>query len=151
MGTLTDVTGLIAGTKIDSARLNGVQIKKLQMSVAFTGHTAGEGPILYGIGRDLESVALLKEALEADPQGFADRDEIEKCSRNVFVMGYLDDIVKTASDDGHKMEMHDVRFPWKKIPEGSDFQFWVFNISGATLTTGMVVHADWVAQQEWLV
>ncbi len=149
LGALVDAIAVIGGTPIDSSRANGVRILDLWMAVSFTGHTVGEGPILYGLGRDLESVTLLKEALEADPQGFSDKDELEKTTRNVMVLGYLSDIGSAVSNQWQGMRK--IKFPWKLIPEGSDLQVWAFNRSGATLTTGTIVAFDMVVNQEWLV
>lgn len=146
VGTLANATGLISTHKVDASRLNGIQIEKIWHALGFKGHTVGEGPILYGLAKNLGSITELKEFIEADPSGPANTAETEKTERNIFVMGFLPDVGEVAYG-GHMFRQ---RFPWKTIGEGGTLDFWIFSKAGSAMTTGMTVHSALVISGEWL-
>ncbi len=149
LGALATVTAVIGGSQVDSSRLNGIRIIDMWLNVTWHAKTDTEGPITYGIGRDLESVTLLKGALEADPQGFADKDENEKLTRNVMVLGVIP-TAGVAQQPSAFTGMRRIKFPWKEINEGSDLQVWAFNRDVNTLTTGTIIDFEFVINGEWL-
>ncbi len=145
LSTLANQTGILSATLIDASRLNGVQIKKMWAALAVLGRTPGEGPILWGFSRNVGTVTQLKEWLEADPQGPSNTAEIKKTESDVFIMGWLDRPDLAA----YGGPLRSVRFPWKSFGEDDQMSIWVFNDSGATLTTGMAIRVETMIAGEW--
>ncbi len=149
LSTLAAKVALIGGTIIDGSREQGVRIKDMWLHVGWKGKTVDEGPIVYGIGKDLTSVALLKAYLEADPQGIDDVAELQKlAAMKVMVLGNIN---FASTDSKEQFEgMRKIKFPWKDIDEGSDLQVWAFNRDSGALTTGTSLDFEFVINGEWL-
>ncbi len=148
LSTLAAKVALISGTQVDSSRSQGIRIKDMWLNVGWKGKTTQEGPIAYGIGRNLGSVALLKAALEADPQGKADSTELQNALLDVMQLGTIG--FDSISSGDEQTFMRKIRFPWKMIAEGSDLQVWAFNRDSGALTTGGNISFDFIINQEWL-
>lgn len=144
--TLADDTGLLVTRNIDGAQENGVIVKDMWSCYSFTGHTTGEGNLLYGLSRNVGSVNQLKEWLQANPSGPANVAEMKFADSDVFVMGYLQGMHKVT--DGYPMQR--MRWPWKKMGEDDEVQFWLFNQSGASLTTGLVIKLSTIMNVLWM-
>ncbi len=133
---------------MDQSREQGIRVKDMWLHVGWNGKSTSEGPIVYGLGVDLISVAELKIALEADPQGHGDTVEMQKTTMKVMVLGI---IPEAAGNDVDQFSgMRKIRFPWKTIDEGSNLQTWVFNRGSGALTTGGTVNFEFVLNSEWL-
>ncbi len=145
LGALASNTAIIVNTNVDASRDQGVRIKQLKAAYGLQGHTAGDGPILFGWATELTAVEIA-EALTADPQGIDDTDASDKGNRKVMVVGRFSLLEAHSPDDQFYREVH---YPWKEVPEGSTLKFFVFN-AGSTLTTGSFATMTAVVVQEWL-
>ncbi len=146
LSTLANQAGILATTVIDASRLNGVQIEKMWSALSILGRTAGEGPILWGYARNVDSATQLQEWLLADPQGPSNSAEIKKTESDVFIMGWLPraDLTEWGGP------LQRVRFPWKKFGEDDEMMIWAFNDSGSTLTTGMALRVETMIAGHWM-
>ncbi len=145
MGTLANVTAIIGNTNMDSTRNQGVRIKQFKAAFHLTGNTAGEGPIVFGLCTELTAVEVA-ECMNADPQGIEDTDASDKANRKVFPIG----IFNSSANDNDHHELEEVKYPWKELPEGATLKWFVFNVSGAALTTGAIGTMTAAVVQEWM-
>ncbi len=147
ISTLANLTALTVALPMDAARENGVRMKKLMLAINYRGKTASEGPLRVGLCDSTLNVTEIKEALEADPQFFEDIPASEEANRRVFTVWT---IPAGLVADEHTQRIREVHYPWKDVQEGQGIKVFVFNDSGATMTTGMVLTVTGVAVQEWL-
>ncbi len=146
MLTLANATGLIVDTLIDASRLNGVQIEKMWNAISVRALTPTEGPVLYGLAKNVGTVSQLKEFLEADPQGPSNTAEIKKTDSDVFILGWLPRSDLANASEG----LRRIRFPWKKFGEDDKLSVWVFNDTGSAMTTGALVKFQTVIAGHWM-
>ncbi len=146
LSTLANNAAIIANTKADATRDQGVRFKEFKAAYTITGLTAGEGPLIYGWATELTATEIA-EAISADPQGVDDTDASDKANRKVFPVGVFG-MANTSTNE--QTFYRNVRYPFKELPEGSTLKFFVFNASGATLTTGAVASVTAVVVQEWM-
>ncbi len=133
IGALATVTAVIQTSRIDTAKENGFRILKTIYYAFWRGFTAGEGPIIWGYtaGMSAGNVAL---AIQADPAGAGPEVLTGRLQANfpVFPLGLM-----SAEDAAQLMVTGEGTHNMKwSIPEGSALNWWVFNPSGSTLTTG---------------
>ncbi len=132
LATLASDTALftgLTGTSTSSYRCVSVAV-----AYAIQGLTAGEGPITVGLAHSDYTVTEIKECMES----FAAIDvglkiEQERANRLIRVVGVLDS-VQNRLNDGKLVK---TRLNWA-IGIGKQVNLFVFNESGATLTTGAV-------------
>ncbi len=133
IGALATVTAAVASSRIDTAKENGFRILKTQYWCWWRGFTAGEGPILWGVepGAGAGSIA---STIQADPQTMGNEGKIarEQAMLPVFVLEQF-----TAEDAAQLKTWAQGEFAMKwSIQEGSALNYFVFNPSGSTFTTG---------------
>ncbi len=136
LGALDVVTGV---SKIDAARLNGFKVIKSEIFANLHGKTANEGPIMFGLACNM-TAAQIEAALEADPQSSVESDE-KGDGQMLKPLGIIGKHVTGGSVDP-------INFPpsgWSKdvkwsIIEGQTLLYWVYNMSGSTLTSGATIN-----------
>ncbi len=146
LGTLAGLSALTGSLNMDAARTSGVILKKFKGAFQLNGLTNGEGPILFGLSKDL-SAAEVTEALNADPQGPGDIPATERGNRKVLPIGFWDE--NSLVPNGHPYMLRDLHWPWKELKENEGIQFFVFNMGSSALTTGGAATMQWTAVQEW--
>ncbi len=157
LSTLGAGTALKAATKIDSARLNGFRIAKVNIAATLRNKTASEGPIVWGLQCNM-SAAEIKAALEADPQD-STADDDKGDGQWLKILGFVGVTATDApltSDAGPgatavslAARMMEVKVNWSVI-EGKDFSLFAFNIGSGALTTGTIIDAIMEIFGVWL-
>ncbi len=148
VGGLANAAGILQSSKLDGSQRQGKLMKKTYGRVTWSGKTDDQGPVLYGVTHTL-SAAELAEALVADPQGQDDPTTSDAANRPIILWGVIpaDGVEIPASVDlsyrRYKM------FSWK-IREGVSLQYFAFNTSGGTLTTGLVIRFLMTHVYTWL-
>ncbi len=126
---LTDT--VIANTMVPAA-VSSYRCVTTKGTWTLSALTAGEGPITVGISHGDYSVTEIKEALEAnsaiDP---GDMTEQERANRKVRVIGTMTG-ANASLNDGRPIK---TKLNWF-IGVGSHINFWAYNESVSTLTTG---------------
>ncbi len=133
IGALATVSAAIVSSRIDTAKEMGFRILRTDYWAFWRGFTAGEGPLIFGMtaGQSAGNVAL---AIQADPAGSGPEVLTGRLQANfpVFPLGLM-----TAEDAAQLMVTKEGTFNMRwSIPEGSSMNWWVFNPSGSTFTTG---------------
>lgn len=100
-------------------------------------HTAVEGPILIGIANSDYTDAEIEEWVEnASRWTRADMIAMERSRRQIRQIGqFAGQVAEEVLNDGKSLRVK-LRYA---IYEGQSVNFWAYNASGATLTTGSVV------------
>ncbi len=147
--TLGGQTAILAVTRIDASRLQGVKIRDIFGIFNWSGKTTGEGPIYYGFADGRLSIAEIAETFNADPQVIDDVPASEQAERRVIVIGTMpevDTVQLNVDDHWHKM-----MWPtsWT-IPESVAFNVFAFNRGSGSLTTGTLLRFDGMFNTEWL-
>ncbi len=143
--TLANVTAIIGNLDIDSTREQGVILKQFKAAFSLVGNTAGEGPIVYGLCTELTALEVA-EAMNADPQFMDDVPASEQANRRVFPVG----IFNSNANSSEHHDLEEVHYPWKEVPENQTLKWFVFNGSGAALTTGAVATIVAAAVTDWM-
>ncbi len=153
VGALAAQSAASTGTKIDAARLQGVQIKKVKYAVSWTGKTSTEGPIVVGLSKDISNTELA-EFHTADPQRRNDPDESEQAERAVYPIGVLHEQASAIGPEETSIEFTQLRqlvdFPRWMVYEGSTISVYAFNEDSNTLTAGMIINFWSWFSGEWL-
>ncbi len=147
VGALVTQTVSTIPMRQDSARNQGVRIKKLMGAVDYNAKTAGDGPLLFGLAHAL-SATEIAEALNADPQDSNNVPATEQGNRRVMVLGVIPKIATASPFD--IVPYRTIRFPWKELPEDTNMFFWVQNKDTGTIQTGTLVRFSYIIVQEWL-
>ncbi len=148
--TMTNPTGLEVFTgvgKIDSARAQGVRIKKMKMAVTKAVSTADDFAVLFGLAPGGMSGTEIQAALAADPSGINDADQMELTNRKVFPIGVFPR-GPASSDRMHALR--ETHFPWKELDEGTGMTFWSQNWENAVQTGDPVIEFTVAYVLEWL-
>ncbi len=133
--------------KIDSARAQGVRIKKMKMAVVKAVGVADDFSVLYGLAVGGMSAAEIQAALAADPSGKNDADQMELTNRKVFP---IDVFPRGPAASERKAPLREVRFPWKELEEGTGMTFWSQNWESAVQTGDPVIEFTVAYVLEWL-
>ncbi len=142
------------GTSVDNAILTQAlqtltqdfDVYGVKASVTFSDVTAGEGPIEVGWNQsELTGVQIVANR-DASPTSQWDVLANEQSKRKVRVFGTS----SGAADDS----LNDGKVIWKKmflrVPSGKALcDIYALNRSGATLTTGQIVHAQGHVVGRW--
>ncbi len=140
LSTLGALTAITDATKVDAARLQGINIRKLKVAMVWRGKTAGEGPISYGLAVDM-SAAEIKEAMAADPQNAGDPGASEEANRRIYPWGFIapDTLVEQGYNGGPNfITLPD--FPKWSVIEGKALFVYAFNHQASALTSGLVLN-----------
>ncbi len=141
-GALVAATVAFGNSKMDAARAQGFRLIMSRITAKLTGKTTAEGPLMFGICCNVPTVAELKAYLENDPQGISSDDAKGK-NWFVKILGQIPLAAVSDSDVGFRLLEADIvevkygKNGWS-IPEGSFFNYFVYNM-GSTLTTGGVI------------
>jgi len=149
ISTLASLTALSNNTKIDSNRLNGCTIEKVNWKADWSGKTAGvtEGPLHFGLAMDL-TIAEIVLAFTADPQSRVDEAELEESMQRILTLGSVGQSSGGAAERDSRLRFG--KFPWDII-EGTKLIHWVFNANpGDPLATGMTFTLYTEVFGEWL-
>jgi len=139
LGALSGAAAIFGASKIDAGREQGFRLVKSNVTVSFTGKTASEGPISFGVCCNVPTAAELASVLVNDPQGSSSN---KKRADNWFIkpLGVIS-LLATATDAQNNIEMtFEISYGkngWS-IPEGSALNYYAFNM-GSALTTGTVI------------
>lgn len=149
LSTLGQNTALVASTKIDGTRLQGVKIIDIFGAFSMDGKTTGEGPIYYGFVVNDLTVAEIAEAFAADPQSQDDDPATSRADRKLIVVGQYGEAATSSQIAAQEQKWEKQMWPksWV-IREGNGFNIFAFNV-GAALTTGTVIRWDGVIKSEW--
>ncbi len=131
---LAPVNGAAVLAALSSTMENEVRITSVSLTVGMRDHTAGEGPMTFGVAHPDYTVAEIAEALGAAQTSPGRKIEQERGNRLVRELGVLSGLdTEEKGNDGRPIR---AKLNWL-IPDGMvALNFWVFNVSGATLTTG---------------
>lgn len=132
IGALGGLDVAVAPSKIDASRLNGFRVMKTEYFMALEGYTAGEGPVVVGMAM-LQDDATIEQGLEADPQSASDLANNSYTKRPVWPL----EIFTLQTADGGKKGSFNPRW---SCPEGQVTNWWVYNLDGAALTIGCMLH-----------
>ncbi len=111
-------------------------IMSARLMWAIQDHTAGEGPIQFGLHHNDLSVTEVGEGLDAVMSGSSDRIEYERSTRPIRQVGHFAGLnTDEVFNDGRALKTK-VKMTFD---EGFAFGMWARNQSGSTLTTGTLV------------
>ncbi len=107
---------------------------------ALRDHTAGEGPLLFGYAHSDYAVTEIKECIEAQASiDTGDKVLMEQANRLVRLVGqFSGQATEEVVNDGRPLK---TRLNWA-INIGDNVNAFVYNESGAALTTGTVMNAS---------
>ena len=117
------------------------------LSWAIRGGTAGEGPIEVGLSSSAYSVTQITEAIDASPSNRADEVALERTRRRVRSVGQFP--VTAGEEVLFDGAFKRARKLYWKFASDVDLNIWAVNRSGATLTTGMIVHVTGRVYARW--
>ncbi len=147
LGTLAALTALQTSTKIDVGRLQGVDPNVVRWNMDYSGKTAGDGPIAYGLSHN-NSDAQIAEFFAADPQFEEDPGEIEESQREIWVLGVIAHSGVKSLDDP---PLRRAKWPGWDVREGTFLNVFHFNLETAgNLVTGAVTRLYLEIYGEWL-
>ncbi len=146
LDTLASVTVLTAPTLPVST--NEYRALSVSMLWAIRNFTVSEGPIVFGYAHGDYTVTEIKQAIEAETMmDRGDKIAAEQGNRLVRRVGVFSGAVADeVINDGRPMK---TRLNWV-IPVGKTLNAWVYNQSGAALTTGSILVLNGKATIKWL-
>ncbi len=138
-----------AVVKQDLTTIADNEYRCLSMRMIWTrrGGTAGEGPLVFGVAHGDYSVTEIKECIEAEASWVsADKVANEQANRLVRRIGVFSGLGTDEDyNDGKPVQ---TRLNWQ-IVAGQTIDAWVYNQSGATLTTGAFVMHNGTVRIRW--
>ncbi len=143
IGTLADQT---ATTGNLTAITDDFWCQSADLSWSMDDHTAGEGPLMIGVNNGDLTGAEITEALDAAPVSRSDIINRERARRPVRRMGVFSGLSTNEALFDGKLQ----RYPLKiYLAESIELEMFVFNNSGAALTTGTVINVYGTIYGEW--
>ncbi len=131
---LAAVNGAAVKAALSSTMENEVRITSCELTVSMRDHTAGEGPLTFGVSHPDYTVAEIAEALGAAQTSPGSKIEQERGNRLVRTLGTLDGAAtEEKANDGRPIR---AKLNWLILDGDVALDFWVFNVAGQTLTTG---------------
>ncbi len=120
----------------DVSATRGVWSIFCDITLAMQGATPGEGPLYVGVAHSDYSVTEIKECLKADSLDFGNKIEREQAKRLVRDAGVFMNITEDNTlNQGMPIRVKTGFY----IEDGKSLDLWVYNKSGASLTTGSSV------------
>ncbi len=147
LSTLAAGTSIKVSLKADSAREQGVRIKKIRYIVNMIGKQNDEGPLRYGLCSSDLTIAQLDECLDSDPQHAGEVPGTEEANRQVVLLGAFGR--NTTSTQNDPSTLRSAKWFWDVI-EGTGLQFWVRNDHTIALTTGCAFDFHSFMSGDWL-
>ncbi len=141
--------GALASSSLTTSKMDVVAERTFIASIwaqyAIRGHTAGEGPIRFGVAHgdyaDAEIEEFLEQTASWDESDLVAREISSRKIREIGTFSGLD--TEEVFNDGR---MKKTKLGWI-LNAGATLSLWIYNASGATLTIGSVVSA---AGHVWL-
>ncbi len=153
VGTLASLTAIVAGTKIDAARLQGCNIRRLKYHVGYLGKTGGvaEGPVAFGVCKGM-SVTEVKNFYAADPQSSsADDVSLMESQFPILELGRVEQQGSNGPTDNVTPGLRSAKWPGWSILEGQTWNHYIFNANpNDPLTGGMFLQMYTEALGDWL-
>lgn len=143
LATLADVTVLAQAL---TGLTQEVNLISCDLTWSLTNATGGEGPLIVGLSHGIYTVAQILEFIQASPTNKSDLIAMERAKRKIRQVG---NFVVNASDEvmnDSKPIRTKLRFD---LDEGAELDAWVFNRSGATLTTGALIRINGTIYARW--
>ncbi len=135
IGALTNNQAAVNASKIDSARKNGFRVLRTEYWFRWVNATIGEGPIMCGVAF-AQGTSSIPVAILADPQSSGSGDKIAQDEAMQPVFPLADLFADAVGDQVSTKTAVQVFKPRWSVIEGESMNWFVFNHSGATLTTG---------------
>ncbi len=138
LSTLGATTVIATNSKIDSSRASGFRIIKSKIFAQFTGKTAAEGPVMFGVAIGY-TAAEVEAILEQDPQSRV--AAIEKGKGYIEPIGMVPleavagPVTGPTGGSGAHAGMFETTPNWS-CPEGASLSYWAYNMGSGALTTG---------------
>ncbi len=136
----TTANGAVAAGAISNTVDDRVWAMSLSGTFGSRSVTPGEGPIVIGVAHSDYSAAEIEECLEA--QASWDQSDLvarERARRKVRTIGiFANEAAANTLFDGREKK---VKLGFMLEP-GMTLDFWIWNKSGATLTTGGIYQCD---------
>ncbi len=158
--TATTPLGALASLTVISARLMGSDLEEdyfvnsvdASWSMKDFTITADDGPIVVGFHHNDYSVTEVKEALEVNLLGPANKIEQERMRRLVRIVGTLGPVGVTGDVVGARLNHGDLirtKLNWV-IDDGSSLNMFAYNRGSGAITTGADVECVGTTFGRWL-
>ncbi len=135
LALVTLASGIVLSSNLWPAADQAYVVTSFTGSYSLRGHTAGEGPLHIGLSHGDYTVTEIKEAIESTSISAGSMIEREQSRRLVRIVGTFNGLnTEEVLNDGKPMK---TKLNWF-IPIGKELKWFVYNDSGATLTTGAV-------------
>ncbi len=139
VGALASKAAIIAGGKIDSARLNGFRVLKTQYWIDWEGKTDADGPIMIGLSEGL-TAAEVASCINADPQSSSELVNNANTKRPVWPLEMLSkQAIEAGASNGQGAFKGDAKIQWS-VREGRTLSWWAFNMEAVALAAGTLVN-----------
>lgn len=147
LSSLADATVLIAD--LAPTITADAKFTSAKLTWALREHTAGQGPIHFGLSHGDLSAAEVQECLQADTLSPADRVTRERTARPVVQVGTFSGL-ETEDVYNHGMPKFTRIGRWARHLTGQIPRMWVLNDSGANLTTGSRIEQSGTIYGRWV-
>ncbi len=135
-------------SNIDAGTKQGFRLMRAEVIAVALGITVTEAPLLFGIASGMSS-AEIAECIEARPQyGGEPKGTAAVANRPVWILGSFNALVNNHNplNDGNPVV---VQPKWSFI-EGVDMQYFVYNATASTMTTGATINVTSTLKGVWL-
>ncbi len=150
LGTLAAVDAIVASSKLDAGQKDGYWLKETRVAASFTGKTAAEGPILWGVAINMTDAAQIEAYIEDDP-GDAGDVMLRGSDDIVKILGHISE-EKTGGNALDGVPFVDIdwgRKGWTKRVDRA-LLYWAYNLDGGALTTGMILKISAQHLGKWI-
>lgn len=150
VGTLASLTAGIIPTKIDAARLQGCDMRKIRWSADWLGKTAGvtEGPLVFGISMG-NTIAEIAAYYAADPQGQGDELEMARSHFPILELGSIGQS-QISGLENPIVVLREDSWPGWPTREGVGVDHYIFNKNpGSPMATGMFLQLETDIRGDW--
>lgn len=149
LGTLGDQTALLSAsgtTMKEPSHLIKVRMGHVQIQAL----TASQGPLWFGVANGDVDASQIAQAIAVNPDNSRDDDQVALASRlrNFQVLGIIggDPAAPTIRN---YVDITDKEINMR-LPDGNELNFFVYNVTGAALTTGATILASMQVLGRWL-
>ncbi len=140
LALVTTTSNSVVSVALSDTVDDSVYAISLDARLALRNHTAGEGPIVVGVAHSDYTAAEVEECLEAVASwDRGDKIALEQAARKVRTIGTFSGV---ATEETINQGMPIRTRLGFMLELGTTLDWWAWNKSGATLTTGSVVEAN---------